>query len=584
DHGTSHWYRGDLVVEVTPSRTDGKVVERGPTTYVRVSEIVDLVLPDEVAGRHGLEGPQAAETAAPAGDTTRAYTAPEAALSTAFVHHFDGRDVLPQIFGKLREEGLLFPDQERTNHPVAEHLRGQYSQDALATKLGELRGNGVPSWLFVTDENGRITERVGIRVTADIGDGVHVRERPDTGLMLRNERLSGELSLQERGTDRGVEALTRYSASADGRLGGAEAGFSTARDSHRVDAHGTNVKEINRYQTRETPQEFKHPVTYEITVERAKVRPVLEPVRDGARGALLKVGGLTGFDGPMRLFDRHVGTTTTTRAVAHGEVGVVVPGHLTTEVPQGTPVVARTPVVAADPRWAEPAGPGAVAATLGNGIPKGDVNQVAFPAASLVEEWAPLAAVPPRLREGTPSLDDRPGGFGLTRPDGMTLAEATKERTMRAHLDQLLAHQYEIPGIGKVGIDVQGAREVTSAEVKQRVYTQTMNVTGHGQGLGRGRAARGGVSGGVSEDPTLGYGGVGGGSKTRQEAGSRNADILERNFLEKQHENTYLECDISVVVYGRDKPLVMDVDGGLFLRLTPEGLADFAAAHPGLIT
>ncbi|MDP4506621.1 WXG100-like domain-containing protein [Nonomuraea turcica] len=583
DGSPSHWYRGDLVLEVTPTRTNGETVERGPTTYVRVGEIMDLVLPDEVARRHGLDGPEGVEPAKQAGDTTRAYSAPEAAMSTASVQHLDAQTVLPKILEKLRDEKLFFPDQEFTNHPVAEHLRGHYGQDALATKLGELRGNGVSSWLFVTDEHGRVTERVGIRVTAEIGDGVHVGERSDTGLMLRSERLSGDLSVRERGSDHGGELLARYSESSDGHLRGAEAGYANFRDSHTVDARGTNGKDINRYQTREAPQEFKHPVTYEITLERAQVRPVLEPMQSAARSMLLKVGEVTGRDGAVRLFDRHVGVTSTSRAATDGELGVLVPGHLTMEVPQGTPVTARTPVAAADPRWAEPAGPSTMTTTLGRGVPKGDVSQVAFPAATMVEQWAPVAAVPPKLREEVPSLDNRPGGFELSRPAGMSLAEAAKERTMRAHIEQLLAHDYEIPGVGKVGIDVNGAREITSALVKQRVYAQTMSTTGHGQEQGRGRAARAGGSNGSTGEGNLGFGGIGGSTKTADEAASRSADIVERNFLEKQHENTYLEVDISVVLYGEGRPLVIDVDKGLYLRLTPEGLAEFDAAHPGVI-
>ncbi|MFI9595504.1 hypothetical protein [Nonomuraea sp. NPDC052265] len=582
DGSTSHWYRADLVLEVTPTRTGGGTVEQGPTTYVRVDEIMDLVLPDEVARRHGLDGPEAVEPAGRSGDTTRAYTAPEAALNTAFVQHLDAQAVLPEILELLRRDGLLRPGQELTNHPVAEHLRGNYGQGALGTKLGELRGNGVSSWLFVTDENGRVTERVGIRVTAEIGDGVHVGERPDTGLMLRNERLSGDLSVREAGTDRGAEALARYMESSDGELRGAEAGFANYRDSHTVDGRGTIAKEINRYQTREAPQEFKHPVRYEITLERVPVRPLLEPVQNAARNVLLKVGEVTGHDGAGRLFDRHAGVTSTSRAVADGEVGVLVPGHLTTEVPQGTPVTGRTPVVAADPRWADTAGPNPMSATLGDGVPKGDVSQVAFPAATLVEQWAPMSAVRPRLRGEVPSLADRPDGFELSRPAGMSLAEATKERTMRAHLEQLLAHDYEIPGIGRVGIDVTGAREITTALVKQRVYAQTMSTVGHGQEQGRGVAARAGGSAG-SEDGALGFGGVGGNTKTADEAASRNANIVERNFLEEQHDNTYLELDVSLVFYGKDKPLMVDVAGGLHLRLTAEGLAAFEAAHPGVI-
>ncbi|MGW5687826.1 WXG100-like domain-containing protein [Nonomuraea sp. NPDC003754] len=585
DGSTSHWYRADLVVEVTPTKTDGATVERGPTTYVRVEDIMDLVLPDEVARRNGLEGPKPVEPVEPAqqaGDTTRAYAASEAAMSTASVLYLDAQAVLPTIFKMLRDEQLLLPDQEFTNHPVAEHLRGLYGQDALGTRLGELRGNGVSSWLFITDEHGRVIERVGIRVKAQPGEGVHVGERSDTGLMLRSERLSGDLQVHERGSDRGTELLGRYLESSDD-VRGAEAGYANYRDSHTVDAHGTIGKAINRYQTREAPHEFRHPVAYEITLERVPVRPVLEPVQGAARKVLLKVGEVTGHDGAGRFFDRHVGVTSTSRAVVSGELGVLVPGHLTTEVPQGTPVTAHTPVVAADPRWAETAGPNSMSSTLGKGVPKGDVSQVAFPAAGLVEEWAPMAAVPPKLRAEVPSLADRPNGYELSRPAGMSVAEATKERTMRAHLEQLLAHEYEIPGIGKVGIDVTGAHEVASAMVKQRVYEQTMSTSGHGQEQGRGQSVRGGGSAGSTGDGTLGFGGIGGSVKTADEAASRNANIVERNFLEKQHENTYLALDVSVVVYGKGKPLVVDVPGGLYLRLTPEGLAEFDAAHPGVI-
>ncbi|MEO3799927.1 hypothetical protein ABGA98_07845 [Nonomuraea sp. B1E8] len=583
DGTASHWYRGDLVLEVTPTRTNGEVVEQGPTTYVRVEDITDVVLPDEVARRHGSAGPEPAEPAKRAGDTTRVYSAPEAAMSAASVQHLDARGVLPKILEKLREEQLLLSGQEFTNHPAAEHLRGHYGQDALITKLGELRGGGVSSWLFATDAHGRVIERVGIRVTAEIGDGVHVGERPDTGLMLRSERLGGDLTLHEAGSDRGAEALARYSKSSDGHLKGAEAAYANHHDSHTVDVRGTNVKDINRYQTREAPQEFKHPVTYEITIERTQVRPVLEPMQGAARNLLLKAGEVTGHDGAVRLFDKHVGVSSTSRAVTDGELGLLVPGHLTTEVPHDTPVTAGTPVFAADPRWSEPAGPNTVTTTLRKGVPNGHVSQVAFPAATVVEQWAPVSAAPPKLREEVPSLDNRPNGFELSRPAGMSLAEATKERTMRAHMEQLLAHDYEIPGVGKVGIDVNGAREITSALVKQRVYAQTMSTTGHGQEQGRGRGVRGGGSAGSAGEGILGYGGIGGSTKNGDEAASRNANILERNFLEEQHDNTYLELDISVVLYGKGEPLVIDVDRGLYLRLTPEGLAGFDAAHPGVV-
>ncbi|MEV5325682.1 proline-rich domain-containing protein [Nonomuraea sp. N2-4H] len=615
DGGTSHWYRGDLVLTVTPSRTDGRVVEQGEPVYLRVSDIMDIVLPDEVARRHALDVPeasgaeagrtpeQAAEGAETAGEVARAYVAPEAAMSTASVHHLDARGVLPAIVETLRGEGLLLPGQEFTTHPVAEHLRGHFGQEALATKLGDLRGNGVSSWLFVTDAAGRVTERVGIRVTAELGDGVHVGERPDTGLMLRSERLSGGLTLNERGTDHGAELLGRYIGTSDGDIVGGEAGTATYHDTHGVDTRGTNVKDINRFQTREAPQEFRHPVTYDITLERTKVGPVMEPVQGAARGLLLRAGELTGHDGAVRFFDRHVGVTATTGAKAHGEVGLLVAGHLTTEVPHGTPVAARTEVVAARPRWAEPGGPGPLTAMLGHGVPKGDVNQVAFPAARVVEEWAPLAAVAPKLRAEVPATADRPAGFELSRPEGIALNEATKERTMRAHLGDLLTHAYELPGVGTVGIEVTGVREIAEARVKQRVYAQAMDTTGHGRAQGRGRSGRGGLSGSVGDPalggegghgsgpegghherpPTVGYGGVGGGSKAREEAGSRNADVLERNFLEKEHENTYLECDISVVVRGKGTPLVLDVERGLYLRLTPEGLAALEDAHPGVL-
>lgn len=155
---------------------------------------------------------------------------------------------------------------------------------------------------------------------------------------------------------------------------------------------------------------------------------------------------------------------------------------------------------------------------------------------------------------------------------------------MRAHLEQLLAHEYELPGVGRVGIDVNGAREITSALVKQRVYAQTMNTAGHGQEHGKGLSARVGGSAGSGGDGNVGFGGLGGGVKTGDEVASRNANIVERNFLEEQHENTYLELDISIMLHGEGKPLVVDADRGLYLRLTPDGRAAFEAAHPGVIT
>ncbi|WP_433216425.1 hypothetical protein [Microtetraspora malaysiensis] len=585
DERPSHWYRADLVVEMTPTRTDGRTVERGPTTYIRVEEIMDLVLPDEVARHHELDGPEAVEHAEQTGDTTRAFVAPEAAMSSAFVLHLDAQAVPPKIFEMLRDAGLLFPDQEFTNHPVVEHLRGLYGQKELGTRLGELRGNGVSTWLLVTDEHGRVTDRVGIRVTAETGGEVHVGERSDTGLMFRSERLSGDLQGREVGSDRGAELHARYLKSSDEDVRGVEAGSANDRDSHTLDAHGTNEKAINRYQTREAPQEFRLPVAYEITLERVAVHPVLEPVQNATRKVLLKVAEVTGHDGAGRFFDRHVGVTSTSRAAVNGEADVLVPGHLTTEVPQGTPVTAHSPVVATDLRWGETAGPNSISTTLANGIRDGSISPVAFTAAAEIEKMAPVAAAPPKLRGEVPSLADRPGGFELSRPAGMALAEATKERTMLVHLDQVLDHVYELPGIGKVGINPpEKARVVASALVKQRIYEQTMSTSGHGQEHGRSRSVRGGGSAGSSTDGTQAFSGVGGSTKTADEAGSRNANIIERNFLEEQHENTYVAFDVTSVLYGTDKPLEGDVSDGLYLRFTPEGLAAFEAAHPGVIT
>ncbi|WP_406311432.1 hypothetical protein OHA77_21880 [Streptosporangium sp. NBC_01639] len=568
----SHWYRGDLVVEATPIRWKGDSVEQGPPTRLRVNQIVDLMTPEQVARHLGLEGPapDVAVVTEP-----RAYISPELAMHSAHVEHLDAANVLPELVGVFHEQRILFEGEELTTSPVMEALRSRYSEQALAANLVTLR-TGADTWLPVKGARG-FTEYVGVRVRAVVLDGAHTAERPDVKLMLRSEHLSGAGNTHEAGSGHGARALMRYSRSSDSDLAGAEVSARSTSDSGTSHTGGTNVKEINRVQTSDPSHEFTHPVRYEIEVVRSQEPPPgLEHLVRGTRGVLHKWAELTGNDAAVRFWDERRSTSAVTR-VTSGELRVLVPEHVTVPVAEGTPVTAQTTVVGEAPRWAKPVTPLAVNATLGE-----IANQVAFPAASLVEQWAPVAALPPKLRGPVPSLSDRPLGFDLSSPAGMLLSTATGPGMMRANLKALLAHEYVIPGLGKVGIQAFRAEKVTEASVKQRVYSQTMTTSGHGHGSSKERDGRVGLSVRPSAEGAVGIFGVGGGRGSGGELASRNNNIRERN-LEANTENAYYRVVGSLVFHNEGRDLVIDVPDGLYIRLSPDDVDRLNREHPGFI-
>ncbi|WP_031158071.1 hypothetical protein [Streptosporangium roseum] len=568
----SHWYRGDLVVEVTPIRWKGSSVEQGQTTGLRVHQIMDFMTPDRVARHLGLEGPAPAAAVVP---EPRAYISPELAMSSAYVEHLAAGKVLPELVKIFHEQRILFEGEELTTSPVMEALRSQYNEQALSANLLSLR-TGVTTWIPV--ERGRgLTDYIGVRVRAVVLDGAHTAERPDVKLMLRSENVSGAGTMHEAGSGHGARALARYGRYAESTITGAEASARSTSDSGTSHVHTTNVKEIDRVQTSDPSHEFTHPVRYEIEVVRSQEPPPgLDHLARGARGALHKWAELTGNDAAERFWDRRRPASTST-GVTDGELRLIVPEHVTVPVAEGTPVTAQTVVAGEAPRWSRPVTPLAVNATLGE-----VAHQVAVPAALLIEQWAPVAALPPKLQGPVPRLSDRPLGYELSRPRGMLLDEAGSPRTARANLKALLAHEYVIPGLGKVGIQVLRAEPVAEASVKQRVYRQTMTSTGHGHSDSREREGHAGGSAGPTSESTVGLLGAGGGRGSGEEAGSRNSNIRERN-LETSTETTYYRCAISLVFRGEGRDLMVDVPDGLYIRLSAADVERINREHPGFI-
>ncbi|MEV8636277.1 hypothetical protein AB0395_31955 [Streptosporangium sp. NPDC051023] len=570
--GESHWYRGDLVVEVTPIRWRGESVEQGHTTGLRVNQIMDFMTPDQVARHLGLEGPAPAEVVVP---EPRAYVSPELTMSSAYVEHLASGNVLPELVKIFHEQGYLFKGEELTTSPIMEALRSQYNEQALSANLLSLR-TGVTAWLPV--ERGRgFTEYVGVRVKAVVLDGAHTAVRPDVRLMLRSELASGDGTMHEAGSSRGARAVGRYSRYAGDVITGAEASARNISESGTSHLQGSNVKEINRVQTYDSSHEFTHPVRYEIEVVSSKEPPPgLEHLARGVRGTLHKWTELTGNDAAERFWDRRRSISAPSR-VAHGEVRLIVPEHLTVPVAEGTPVTAQTVVTGEAPRWSNPVKPLAVNATLGE-----VANQVTIPAALLIEQWAPVAALPPKLQGSVPLLSDRPLGYELSQPLGMLLDEAGNPRTARANLKALLAHEYEIPGLGKAGIQVLRAEPVAEASVKQRVYSQTTTGTGHAHSDNRERDTHVGASLGLTEENAVGILGAGRGQGSGVETGSRNNNIRERN-LEISTETTYYRCATSLVFHGAERDLIIDVPDGLYIRLSAADIERIEKEHPGFI-
>lgn len=572
----AHWYRGDMVVEATPIQWKGSTVEQGPTTRLRVNQIMDLVAPDQVARHLGLEGPS---PDVPPVTEHRGYVSPELAMTSGYVERLDAAKVLPEIVGMFHEQKILFRGEELTASPVMEVLRAQYGEQALSASLVALR-DGVITWLPIKRAHG-FTDYVGVRVKAVVADGVHSAERPDLRLMLRSEHLSGSGTVRQTGSGAGLRALARYTRYSESTVGGAEVGGGRGSETETSDSRSVGVKDINRVQTYDPSHEFTHPVRYEIELVRShEPPPGLEQLRRGTRGALRRFAELTGNDTAGRFWDEHRRISTHTRTT-DGELRLIVPEHLTVPVAENTPVAGEVPAVGEAPRWSMPTAPLTVNETL-----REIANQVAVPAAPLVGQWAPVAAVPPKLRGPVPLLSDRPAGYEIGLPRGAALGEAGNPRTMRAQLKALLAHEHEVPGLGgetiRVGINVHRATEVAEAAVKQRVYTQTMTSTGHGRGHGTDRHGRAGGSAGPAAEGLQGTSGLGGGRGSGGEPGSRNTNIRERN-KEVSTDNTYYRCAISLVFHGEGRDLVVDVPDGLYLRLSAGDVELLDREHPGFI-
>ncbi|MEV5748202.1 hypothetical protein AB0L00_10325 [Actinoallomurus sp. NPDC052308] len=601
--GLTHSFSGsDLYLSVTPDVPAGR---HAPTTHLRVHGGAEFMMPDRIARDHHLaaspdvHGHDGEPVVARPVSEPRTYR-PDLAITSAHVERFDGRDVLPKVESMLEGRGLL-PEGDAV---ARELLRAAFGEPALAANMASLR-RGVVQWYPVESAYG-FTRHVGVRVRAVLEGGAHTAERPDVGHMARVQGLGGSEAVRERGFGRGWKGLVR--GTAEGASGGGEHGRSGGEHGpaggrhghgkgatgggqfgggriHRSEtghSDGVGVKDIDRRQTREGSQEFTHGLRYEIEVVESKEPPHgLEHGVNAIRRGADALTRLTGNDVASRYFDRHLSVETETATVGGG-VRLVVPHHLTTVAGEGADVPGWEPVTGRFPRWSDHTPPTEVNRALG-----GMVGRISFPGAEVVHEYAPLAALPPERRGPVPARTERPTGFELSRPQGMTLWRQTDSATLMSEVTSLLDHTYEVAGLRPeetvtVGMNVVGLKEDAQALLKRREYSQTATT----QRDGVTTATDAGLRGGGSVGSSGGHGGMASHGRGRGSAVAGEADgsnIRERN-IEVTDQNVMYSADV-VLVFHREgaRDLLVDVADALHIRLTEDAAAELDRRHPGLI-
>ncbi|MCO5968779.1 WXG100-like domain-containing protein [Actinoallomurus soli] len=624
--GLTHSFGGsDLYLSVTPDAPAGRPA---PTTHLRVHGGADFMMPDRIARDHHLaappdvhvhetEGepatgtpqpetpqPETPQPETPQPETPQLETPqletpqpvtpqpvseprtyrPDLAITSAHVERFDGRDVLPTVEDVLETRGLL-PEGDDV---ARELLRTAFGEQALAANMPSLR-RGVVQWYPVESAYG-FTRHVGVRVRAVLEGGTHTAERPDVSHMARNQGLSGSEAGRERGFGRGWKGLVRGVAEGiggghghgKGGTGGGQFGGGRIHRSETGHSDGVGRKDIDRRQTREGSQEFTHGLRFEIEVVESKEPPYgLEQGISAIRRGADALARLTGNEAAARYFDRHLSAETET-ATARGSVRLVVPHHLTTVAGEGAHAPGWEPVAGRFARWADHTPPTAANRALGD-----MVGRISFPGAEVVHHYAPIAALPPERRGPIPAQTERPTGFELSRPQGMTLWRQTDPATLMSKITSLLDHTYEVAGLRPgehvtVGMNVVALKEDAQALLKRREYTQTATNQRDGASTATDSSLRGaGSAGSPGGHGVMVSHGRGTGSGVAREADG--SHIRERN-IEVTDQNVMYSADV-VLVFHRDgaPDLLVDVSDALHIRLTEDDAAELGRRHPGLI-
>ncbi|WP_328661694.1 hypothetical protein [Streptomyces sp. NBC_00334] len=525
--------------------------------------------------------------------------------------------VLVEIVKRLRERELL-PHEKGENTPprptaLWRALRGTYEGPKLRARMPALLSHeGVPLRIPLPRHMG-VAQYLWVKVTATgLGPARNTRPQDDVRLTLRAEQKREHATATSGGVEGRVGAHLRA-------RGGHETHGGLEGSAEYVAARGTREekaeKEVTIYRAApsDPSEELGHDVSFRI--EMAVTREWPEIAAGVVRTVKKAPGGIARLAATAA---RHVGTSRTTSRYfafgAHessllwhdpgdgtrgnsrlvpGTVSLVVPRHLTTDAhrpsrpvdlvgPQETHVTWHSspttwtdrPSTAIRPRQEPPA-------ALVEGLHPWSVG----PAAAAVARWALLTGTrhitPPEPKVGNPPS---PRGFHFT-PDGQSYDHDTTHGRLRAHIKELLRHQYRVR-LGTeelvVGLDLERADVLHQPDgppntpaIKQRGYTQAdeeeKRETERSSGL---RITLGPESGGESDEArTSGAAPVTlhdreHGRKSSAQSGSTD----ERNSERPKGTFRNYRFQVSAVVYGPYGTVRIRVPDGLtgMLPVDPE--------------
>ncbi|MGW3980187.1 hypothetical protein [Streptomyces mirabilis] len=483
------------------------------------------------------------------------------------------------IVGRLEERGAL-PPRGRARDQLLEALR-VFSSDALQGQFTALTGTGVSHWFPLGGPFGT-TRYVWVGVTADVAAPHSHRPRPEIKLTLRSEALTVDKQGRERSFQTGAGLSVRTRIGDHEGHGGTEveASYGVSRErSHEV---AGQTLDISRANTRETSEEFEHRLTFRIAMGATTKPPAaLSVPMDGVRALTLRAASLLRDGGATaRWWDSRRAWTWTDdglgedRAVS-GDVRLLVPTHMTDLAEQPVLPVSAPVRPGGVPSWTAPAGRAPeLPAALTEFIHPWEV-----PAASVVQRWAKVAAVP-AVRE--PDLA-RDGAWEVPGPDfatvaGMSYEHHTSSGMLQANVVDLLKHRYRVPVAGRtvtVGFELTAAEVVGPAEgvvFKARRYQQEHAgpKTEHGNSRG-GVVALGPEAGGATDGLRV-YDRLTADVYGVRTVGKQAFEVGETHESNKEATRRYrhYRFDVTVVIqlaHGARRALRVPVPGGLYAML-----------------
>ncbi|MFD7064645.1 hypothetical protein [Streptomyces sp. NPDC059906] len=596
----------------------------GPVPSITVTAPPEVTAPDAT-------GTVVRDTAA---TPERDYLNPAMISGITHAERLNVDGVLVEIVKRLRERELL-PHEAGGNTPprpteLWRALRGTYEGPKLRARMPALLSHEGVSLRVPLARHMGVTQYLWVKVTATgLGPARHLGPQDDVRLTLRSEQKREHATATSGGVEGRVGAHLRARGGHETH-GGLEGSVEYAATRGTREERAEKEVTIYRAAPSDPSEELGHDISFRI--EMAVTREWPEIAAAAVRTVKKAPGGIAKLAATA---DRHLGTSRTASRYfafgAHessllwhdtgdgtqgngrlvpGTLSLLVPRHLTTDAhrpsrpvdlvaPRETHVAWHStpttwedrPSTAIGPRQEPPA-------ALVEGLHPWSVE----PAAAAVARWALLTATrhptPPEPKVGNPP---NPRGFHFT-PDGQFFDHDTTHGRLRAHIKELLRHQYRIRLGGEelvVGLDLERADVLHQPDgppntpaIKQRGYTQTdeeeKRETERSSGL---RVTLGPEAGGESDEArTSGAAPVTlhdreHGRKSSAQSGSTD----ERNAERPKGTFRNYRFQVSAVVYGPYGTVRIRVPDGLIgmLPVDPrtgalEGGLEMALQHRGM--